>query len=410
MTSQVECKRRQTTCNLTLHLRSVIFTLFVLSIAIKMSTGATIDIKCISSDRHVCEIDPAICPELTDENTSEQNVNILNFGAFKGAYTFDILTQTRLTKVPTFILKKFKKLSSIRINDAGIAVLTPESFANGENIELLDLRRNQIAEIPVAVFASMANLEDLNLYDNKIDRIADQAFSGLVNLKQLYLGGNQLAAIGRQTFAGAENVQQLFLDDNAIRSIESGAFDMPNLENIVLSDNRLKLLPDDLFAQATMLEKADLSKNDLTRLGRVFDHCSNLYSLSISDNPNVEDVDLFDIMQRLPGLSYLYLANTKLKLPAEAPQRNETRFSLTHLNLANNRLTDPNILKLLQPFESLKTLELQQNQLTRLELIENIKTIFPRLSSIDLQFNDLDTDWLSRVKPIFEAAQIQLLV
>lgn len=371
-----------------------------------MAAANSIQIKCISSGSNVCEVDPSVCSELTDENTSEQNLNIVNFDAFKDAYTFDILSKTRLTKVPVFILKKFKNLSTIRITDAGISVLAPESFADGKNIDLLDLRRNQITEIPSNVLAKMEKLEELSLFDNEINKIEDGAFNGLGNLKQLYLAGNRLTAIGRRTFAGAENLQQLFLDENAISSIESGAFDMPQLENIVLRDNRLKSLPEDLFAQST--EKVDLSRNELQRVGRVFDQCSNLYLLSLSDNPDVEDVDLFDIMQRLPGLSYLYLANTGLKLPAEAPQTNETQFALTHLSLANNRLTNPNILKLLTPFKSLRTLELQQNQLKRLELVEDIKTAFPRLEQINLQHNNLDVDWLRRVEPIFEAADIQI--
>lgn len=373
-----------------------------------MSAANSIEIKCISTDRNVCEIDPAVCPQLTDENTSEQNVNIVNYNAFKGARTFEIFTTTRLTKVPTFILKKFKKLHSIRINDAGITSLTPESFADGENIELLDLRRNQITEIPANVFAAMENLEELSLFDNKIAKIENGAFNGLRNLKQLYLSGNQLTEISRGAFSGAENLQQLFLEENAIRSIESGAFNMPHLENIVLRDNRLKSLPEDLFAQSIMLEKVDLSKNELTQVGRLLDQCSNMYSLSLSDNPDIGDGDLFDIMQRLPGLSYLYLANTNLKLPAEPPQINDKQFALTHLNAANNRLIESNILKLLTPFKNLKTLELQHNRLKRLDL-EDITNVFPRLSTINLQHNDLDVDWLNRTKPIFDAVEIQIL-
>lgn len=375
-----------------------------------MAAADSIEIKCLSTDSHVCEIDPAVCPELTDENTSEENINIANFNAFKEARTFDILTRTRLTKVPTFILKKFKKLHTIRINDAGIAELMPQSFADGKNIELLDLRRNQITEIPANVFAPMEMLEELTLFDNKISKIEDGAFNGLGNLKQLYLAGNRLTVIGGGTFAGAETVQELFLNDNAIHSIASVAFNMPNLENIVLRDNRLKSLPEDLFNVSTMLEKADVSRNELTRLGRLFDQCNNLYSLNLNDNPDIEDVDLFDVMQRLPGLSYLYLANTKLKLPEAAPSTNETESALTHLNLANNRITNSNILKLLEPFKSLKTLELQQNQLKRLELVDDIKNVFPRLSTINLQNNDLDVDWMNRAKPILEAAGIQILL
>lgn len=180
---------------------------------------------------------------------------------------------------------------------------------------------------------------------------------------------------------------------------------MPNLENIVLRDNRFKTLPEDLFAQSTMLEKVDLSKNELTRVSRLFDHCSNLYSVISSDNSEIEDANLFDIVQRLAGLSYLWLANTKPELSAMAPQTHPTQFPLTHLNLAKNRLTDPNILKLLTSLQSLNTNELQQNQLKRLELIDDIKNVFPQFSKINLQYNNLNV----QTKLIFEAANIQVL-
>lgn len=403
-----QCKRRGTR-NLTTHLSAVIFIkLIVLSISLKMAATNSIEIKCLTTDSQVCEIDPAVCPELTDENTSEENVNIVNYNAAKSARTFDILTRTRLTKVPTFILKKFKKLHSLRIIDAGIVELVPESFVDGKKIELLDLRRNEITNIPANVFAAMEMLEELSLFDNKISNIEDGAFNGLGNLKQIFLAGNRLTVIGGGTFAGAENLEELFLDDNAIGSIASGAINMPHLENIVLRGNRLKSLPEDLFAASTMLEKADLSKNELMRLGGLFDQCSSLYLLNLNDNPDIEDADLFDVMQRFPGLSYLYLANTNAKLPEVAPQTNETEFALTHLNLAYNRLTNANILKLLMPFKSMKTIELQQNQLKRLELVDDIGNVFPRLTSINLQNNDLDVDWLNQAKPIFDAAGIQI--
>lgn len=404
-----QCKWRGTR-NLTTQLTAVIlFKLIVLSMSLKMAATNSIEIKCILTDSDTCEIDPAVCPELTDENTSVENINIVNFNAVKCVHTFDILTRTRLTKVPTFILQKFKKLYSIRIIDAGITELVPESFVNGKKIESLDLRRNEITVIPANVFAAMEMLEELNLFDNEISRIEDGAFKGLGNLRRLYLSGNQLTVIGVGTFGGAENVRELFLGGNAIRTIESGAFNMPNLENIVLRGNRLKSLPEDLFAASNTLEKADLSENELMRLGRLFDQSNNLYILNLNDNPDIEDADIFDVMQRLPRLSYLFLANTNVKLPEVAPQTNETVFGLTHLNLANNRLRNSNILKLLTPFKSLKTLELQQNQLKRLELVDDIRNVFPRLSTINLQYNHLDVDWMNHAKPIFETAEIQLL-
>lgn len=380
----------------------------MLSSFVKMSATQSIEIKCISSDGNNCEIDPEICPLLTDENLSEENVKIVNFGEFKSVGSFDIFTETRLTKVPTFILKKFKKLHSIRIYDAAITALTPESFANGRKIELLDLRRNRITRIPSNVLGLMPNLEELDLFDNKISEIEENAFDGLTNLKRLYLSGNQLTEINSWTFAGAENLQQLLIDDNQIRSIESQSFNLPNLRKIDLKNNRLESLPENLFTLSPMLEQVDVSKNRLTRVRSLLGGCKNVYRLSLSDNPQLEDADLYDTIQHLPEISYLHLANTALKLPDSTPT-NEMDSPLTHVDLANNGLTRSDILNLLRPFQNLKTLELQRNHLKRLDRIDDIRAAFPRLELINLTNNALDADWFNEAKAIFNAAGVEIV-
>lgn len=381
-----------------------------------MST--TFQIKCIGRESGVCEIDPSICLNLNDENTAESKITIPDYERLKHSITFDILSPTLLTRVPSFILRKFPKLSSLRLRNTGITTLSVDSFAVDHSLDLIDLSGNKIKEIPTAIFANLKRLKDVNLAHNLIARIEPSAFDQAKSLRTLILSNNQLQTIASGSFDGADNLQELYLDSNNIEHMEIGSLNLKNLEILTLQNNHLASLPNSIFQAATKLEKIDLSENQLQEVRESLKNCENVYSLNLNDNPTLKDGDLFNLTNQLPNLSYLYLSNTGFKLNAatirsggkDNDDDDNANFALTHLDLSNNNLNLPNIFLHLVYFKGLKTVVLNNNQFVQLNGVSDLKRQFPRLATIQLKHNrNFDMDWLNQAKATLQHQHIKLI-
>lgn len=363
--------------------------------------GDATEITFIQHSSSECEVNPLICSLLSDENTAEDKIVIPAYQAIKNVVTFDILSPTGLTYVPSFILNRFPNVQFLRLTNTGITNLKTESFVNGHKLEELDLRHNQIANVPSKIFANLDRLETIHLAYNRIARLGHNAFVDLPALKILFLSNNQLQTVDSGHIS-AVNLTELYLDSNAIRLVAANALDLPKLEIISLKDNRLRSLPDTVFKNSPRLEKIDLSNNDLIKIDGLFGKCANVYSLNLSDNPELH-ADLFQLTEQLPELSYLHLANTGVKLPSDIQTNHqlttdESNLALTHLDLSTNNLSSPDIFLYLATFKRLKTVILNNNLFSHLNHVLELKTMFPRLATI--QFKHIRNFELSQLKQL----------
>lgn len=374
------------------------------------------EIQCIQHNFGECEVDPAICANLNDINTADENIVIRSYENIKNVISFDILSPTNLTQIPLFILRKFPKLQQIRMINTGIKTLNANNFELGRNLMLLDLRRNQIDAIPAKIFSKLKRLESINLAYNQIERIEIGSFDDVPSLKTIILSNNQLKSIEAGSITGAGNLTELYLESNEIHSIGDDALNLPNLEIISLQDNQLTSLPHTVFHNLFQLKKIDLRKNNLTEIGDLFNEKPNLYALNLNDNPELRDIDLFKLTQQIPNLSYLHLANTGFKftnkpidLKEASDDKDEPNYSLTHLDLSMNNLSSPDIFLYLTHFKSLRTVILNNNAFEHLNHVAFLKGLFPRLDRIKFKFNqNVDLNWLRRAQKTLKKQNIKL--
>lgn len=370
------------------------------------------EVRCFQRISGICEVDPDTCINLNDSNTAEDNIVISSYEEVKDVKTFDILSPTKLTQVPSFILKKFPKLEMLRMMNTGIKELNADNFANGNGLKELDLRRNNITSIPSEVFANLTNLRHINLAHNLIDDIKPGAFDHLPVLKTLFLSNNKLEIIATNSLPKTGNITELYLGSNVIRFFAGDALNSTKLETLSLENNVLSSLPDDTFDKMLALEKLDLGGNDLKKIGNLLKKCKKVYSLRLSDNPNLIDVDIFNLTNQLPELSYLHLANTGYKFPSEHKEDNDEvdNYALTHLDLSANQLSNPRILFHLEHFKSLKTLILSNNSFKTIDQLATVKTMFPRMETINLNKNEnIDADWLRRTKTSLRSLRVRII-
>lgn len=308
---------------------------------------------------------------------------------------------------PSAIFTAWPSLRKIHIQWFGIRILSAETFENATDVEKISLEGNRIEILPKNTFAKCSHLTELDLTKNIIHRIEDDALSGLINLRKLHLTGNNLTALRRQMFADLIALEQIDLIANAIEIVEDKTFDLPKLETIFMSDNRLKTLPANLFGPR--VETFDVRDNRITRLGNVFANSSQLLVILLNHNP-LEDLDLLQFAQ-MPELHGLNIAGTGLTVShfkslstlydsegaghdKDAGSSASVKFNVKFLDVSENNLSNSNILSLLKPFSLLWHINLSNNGFATIDGLGQIKRTFPDMLAVSLNNNSISCEWL----------------
>ena len=173
------------------------------------------------------------------------------------------------------------------LSRTNIAALQGVDFHGLSSLEYLNIRHNDLSELPDGVFDGLSSLADLRLYGNELSALPDGVFDGLSSLEHLNIGRNGLSALPGGMFEGLSSLEHLYLYGNELSALPDGVFEgLSALEVLLLNYNDLSALPDGVFDNLSSLEYLHLYENDLSALpDGVFDGLSNLYELNLSGNP-----------------------------------------------------------------------------------------------------------------------------
>ncbi|KAJ6624105.1 hypothetical protein lerEdw1_014835 [Lerista edwardsae] len=312
--------------------------------------------------------------------------------------------------------------------DAPLRAQTPRSKANPPHLpqlSYLDLSYNEIESIPSDFFASMSALRFLNLSKNCLQTfvascklvmlaILDLSSNSLQNLElnadtlsylqELFLQDNNLQALHSDIFANLRNLRLLNLQSNNLNLCglysglarrrlvgeENGCVslvDLPELQYLYLSDNRLKKLPMYGFYK-TQLVVLDLSKNwglHIEEKALSGLEISLKYLDLHSNGMTVLNVNL----PLFPHLKYLNLSDNQLSwLPAWT----EGCCALEVLDLQNNRFSTLKSSEIPALEKNLQNLYLAGNPLSccgniwLLHMIHRATVEIPNLDAIKCQY------------------------
>lgn len=183
-------------------------------------------------------------------------------------------------------LARLPLLEKLHLDDNSVSTVSIEedAFADSRQLRMLFLSRNHLSSIPSGL---PRTLEELRLDDNRISTIPLRAFQGLGSLRRLVLDGNLLAnqRIADDTFSRLQNLTELSLVRN---SLAAPPLNLPSarLQKLYLQDNAISHIPANTLAKMRVLERLDLSNNNLTTLPRgLFDDLDNLAQLLLRNNP-----------------------------------------------------------------------------------------------------------------------------
>ena len=116
----------------------------------------------------------------------------------------------------------------------------PEEFRCDIPVQSLRLRNNGLITVTPRALGALGSLKYLDLSYNKVDVLVTSTFEGLSNLEEIDLSNNQLAAIPPNIFAYTPKLRIVILSNNTLGTIDLEVFhNLTNLQTLNMSGNNL---------------------------------------------------------------------------------------------------------------------------------------------------------------------------
>lgn len=246
----------------------------------------------------------------------------------------------------TISILKHSSLSTIQINNmqlSGCKIKTIEDDAlmgQEDSLKTLNLKDNELKEIPTNIFKNLRNLTVLDLSLNKITHVDDNAFQNL-KLVTLKLADNEIT-LSTGAFKGLEkSLKNLNLKGTKQRKVPESLRGLKSLAFLDLSQNSIRELPgpggQKVFEDLNSLTGLNLERNLIHSIGpdAFYGIRSTLSSLSLLNNL-IPDFPT-DAISTVHDLRVLDIGfNLITQLPKNAFSKNP---SITLLAIDGNRLS-----------------------------------------------------------------------
>lgn len=275
-----------------------------------------------------------------------------------------LLSRNRLRKLPDF-LPQLKQLRMLAIQSNQLQYL-PDRLGNLDSLRQFAIGDNALRVLPPSL-SQLRQLQSLTIGKNLLNELP--AWLGqLTGLTEL---GCELPLTGLpSSLVKLKGLRYLYLRRTRLRFIPAWIGSLSQLTNMSLESDELQTLPES-FGGLTKLEGLSITgqkfshlpasvgqlsqlKNlsingrnrqagasgggRLTRLPASLVRCKQLYGLILSDQPELDVVNLFTQLAHLPSLGHVELRANRIRT---LPPMNWTRLRWYSLNLAENALNRP---------------------------------------------------------------------
>lgn len=326
-----------------------------------------------------------------------------------------VITNTPTPRLNAFAFQGFTIIRLV-INGAQLQQIDPQAFDGPllESLLELDLKNNNLNQIPQTGVPSLKSLRKLYLSGNNINNLPPNAFQSYASkdfLLKLDLAGNKLADLGSTTaFNSLRSLEELSLENNlltrvptqalrvqkntltdlnlglnSINNIPTGALSFPELKSLSLEFNGIQRLPGESLRGVPKLLYLYLTGNKFPAWDpNMFQFVPNLQNLGIGETPiRTIPANAFRSIPRLVRLEM-----TEAAVDTIQPGAFQTTPNIQAIILNRNRISRVRE-DMFKNLQQLQSLDLQGNQL---ETVENRAfSNLPSLRHLDISSNLLQT-------------------
>jgi Leucine-rich repeat (LRR) protein len=359
-------------------------------------------------------------------------------------------SNSKFSKFPSGDFPKLHLITELEAVDVGLIEINQDDLKSFRNLKILDLSQNNIKMLGKSFLHHVPHLLLLNLNRNEITKIDPLAFNkSSDNFLCLDLSFNKLSEISENLFDVVNSEHhELLLQSNAIEKITpaSDSIEIQRKFSVVnLSSNKLKSFVYNCTSINTLLlnenqledfeigncsvNLLDLNDNNFTSL-----KVSSVTELKISNNVNLQNLNLtldgltslemknlrklvnyeslkiatkltkldaansflgslkIDTLADMTSLEFLNLSSTGLSQHIEYGMFSHQKL-ITNLDISHNNFGSLDI-DIFSHLNGLKSLYINGNNLTQLDHLGDIKSIFPRLEEIQIDVNPWNCSYL----------------
>ncbi|KAJ8916973.1 hypothetical protein NQ315_008373 [Exocentrus adspersus] len=210
-------------------------------------------------------------------------------------------------------------LEELRINFANLQTVKNNAFKHIHGLRLIDLSENVIGTIENNAFTdighSLIHLKLSHALSYSVSNMPVDSIKVLLNLEELDLSHNKIKTMPDTSFHFLRRLKILELQDNIIEIVHKGTFQGDihyNLEQIYLSFNNIRQINQHTFVNLPRLEQLHLDDNTIESLERrSFMNLENIKRLNLKGN-KIATIS-YEAFQNLPELEDLDISYNKLK-------------------------------------------------------------------------------------------------
>uniref|UniRef100_A0AAQ5XKI3 Ig-like domain-containing protein n=1 Tax=Amphiprion ocellaris TaxID=80972 RepID=A0AAQ5XKI3_AMPOC len=245
------------------------------------------------------------------------------------------LSHNKLQVLDSSLFSNLQHLSEMKLNHNELEAI-PDLGPYASNITTLILANNRITRISEKQLRPFLALETLDLSNNNIVEIKANSFPALP-LKNMFLNNNRISSLETGCFTNlSDTLQVLRLNRNRLSTIPPKIFQLPNLQHLELSRNRVRRIEGLTFHGLHALHSLKMQRNGLSRLmDGAFWGLSNMEVLQLDYN-NLTEVSK-GWLYGLLTLQQLHLGHNAIS--RIRPDAWEFCQKLSELNLFSNHLS-----------------------------------------------------------------------
>lgn len=243
-----------------------------------------------------------------------------------------------------------------------------DDFENIKNVTRLTLSNTQgiaVPYIPTNALKILQTLHKLVIKYGNIEKIEAFAFANLSLIEEITLSDNQIKTLAVNAFADHRDLTTIGLDTNNIVEINRNVFvNLPSLEKLYLTNNQITTIHDKAFVHLQNLMELEIDRNRLFSLNsETFSGLNKLQRLDLSGN-SLEVIGDNTFLP-LSNLQTLNLDGNKIQMLDEKAFHGLNKLFM--LSMAHNNLTNILNVKTFESLTALTVLNLKSNQLVELK-------------------------------------------